>query len=111
MEDDVAHVNWGGSWRTPTKEEWDELIEECDWSWTGSGYNLTGPNGQSIFLPAAGCQGKESTFDVGTFGYYWSSSLLTDRPYGALSVRFFSGDHNMGYGGRCYGLSVRPVTP
>ena len=56
--DDVAHVKWGGSWRMPTKAEQDELRNNCTWTWTTlngvDGYRVTGPNGNSIFLPAAG---------------------------------------------------------
>ena len=56
-KDDVAHVKWGGSWRMPTFEEQKELLHECSWEWTElngvNGYRVTGPNGNSIFLPAA----------------------------------------------------------
>ena len=57
-EEDAAHVNWGGSWRMPTEEEWTELRTNCTWTWTTqngvNGRLVTGPNGKSIFLPAAG---------------------------------------------------------
>ncbi|MCD8303544.1 MAG: hypothetical protein LUC86_01770, partial [Prevotellaceae bacterium] len=55
---DAARANWGGTWRLPTADEIDELIDKCDWEWTTrgghAGYKVTGPNGNSIFLPAAG---------------------------------------------------------
>ena len=56
---DAASVNWGGSWRMPTKEECEELLENCTWNWTTqngvNGYKVTSKkNGNSIFLPAAG---------------------------------------------------------
>ena len=55
---DAARANWGGSWRMPTEYEWQELIDKCKWEWgkvTGVKVNkVTGPNGNSIFLPAAG---------------------------------------------------------
>ena len=57
-EDDVAHVKWGGTWRMPTLDEQKELLNKCTWNWTTqngvNGYKGTGPNGNSIFLPAAG---------------------------------------------------------
>ena len=57
-EDDAAVVNLGGSWRMPTEAEYDELISKAIWTWTSrngvSGYLVTGSNGNSIFLPAAG---------------------------------------------------------
>ena len=59
-EDDAAHVNWGGSWRMPTDAEWTELRTKCTWTWTSevNGMLVTGPNGKSIFLPAAGDYGS-----------------------------------------------------
>lgn len=55
---DVAHVKWGGSWRMPTKDEIEELVNNCTWKWTTyngvNGQLVTAPNGNSIFLPAAG---------------------------------------------------------
>ena len=55
---DAAAANWGGDWRMPTVAEMWELINNCTWTWTTqngvSGYNVEGPNGNSIFLPAAG---------------------------------------------------------
>lgn len=61
--------------RLPTKEQWDELKSECQWSWTGSGYKVTGPNGNSIGLPAAGfCDRFGNVYKVGSDGDYWSST-------------------------------------
>ena len=113
-EDDVAHVKWGGSWRMPTKAELDELRNNCTWNWTTlngvNGYTVTGPNGNSIFLPAAGYRYGTEVNSRGSYGYYWSSSLLSDHSYGAHLLGFSSGYHDWSYGGRCNGLSVRPVS-
>ena len=111
-EDDAAAVNWGGKWRMPTKAEQDELCQQCTWTWTSksgvNGYQVTGPNGKSIFLPAAGYRYGSSLYGVGGYGYYWSSSLNTGSPYGAYYLYFYSGDvYWDGY--RYYGRSVRPV--
>lgn len=113
-EDDVAHVNWGGDWRMPTDEEWTELRTQCTWTWTSQngvgGRKVTGPNGNSIFLPAAGCRNGTSLYNVGSYSDYWSSSLETDYPYRAWCVSFsFSVVVRISYG-RCDGFSVRPVT-
>ena len=55
--DDAAFTHWGSNWRMPTQTEMDELKTECTWTWTTqhgvNGYRVTGPNGKSIFLPAA----------------------------------------------------------
>jgi hypothetical protein len=72
------------------------------------GYYVKGPNGNSIFLPAAGyrnCSG--SVDDVGTDGYYWSST--PNGTEDAWSLGFGSGIHNVYYSSRCYGFSVRLV--
>ena len=53
-EYDAAHVLWGDGWRMPTAAEIQELIEQCTWEASSSGYTVTGPNGNSIFLKASG---------------------------------------------------------
>lgn len=75
-----AIKKYGGS--LPTKKQWEELKSVCDWTWSGKGYQIVGPNGQSIFLPAAGV-GNEG---VGKDGKYWSSTSLDD--YTAWSIDF-----------------------
>ncbi len=113
-EDDAAHVNWGGSWRMPTKEEQDELRNNCTWTWTTkkgvNGRLVTGPNGKSIFLPAAGDREGTRLYDAGSWGNYWSSSLNTDRPSYACFVNFGSVDVYWYDFYRRYGRSVRPVS-
>lgn len=91
LEDDVAYVNWGPSWRTPTKEQMVELNTNCTWIWVkqnGSyGILLTGPNGNTLFLPAAGFHNSTWNEEVGQTGIYWSRSLSTP-PQNAY-VHFF----------------------
>ena len=81
-EDDVAHVILGGSWRMPTTAEQDDLRTKCTWTWDDvkKGYTVTGPNGNSIFLPAAGGRYDDTLGEVGSSSFYWSSSLNTDYP-------------------------------
>jgi hypothetical protein len=74
------------------------------------GSKLTGPNGKSIFLPAAGYRDATSLLDVGSLGFYWSSSLSTGYPGGAWSLGFYSGNVYGGNDYRCYGQSIRPVS-
>ena len=115
LEDDAAHVNLGGSWRMPTDAEWEELINNCTWTWTTQngvyGRVVTAPNGNSIFLPAAGYRfDTDPDLDsVGTYGYYSSSSINKGFPYCAWNVGFYSGNVYMGNSYRCCGESVRPV--
>ena len=84
-EDDAATVNWGPSWRMPTTEQQLELRNECTWTWTElngvSGKMVTGPNGNTIFLPATGCLLFDRFDKVGLHGWYWSRTLgLDDEP-------------------------------
>ena len=116
-EDDVACVKLGGKWRMPTDEEWGELIDKCTWKWVdnynGTGVNgrlVTGPNGNSIFLPAAGYRYDTYPDYVGSYGFFWSSSLSAVYPYSAWRVYFISGTVYRNYGDRCCGRSVRPVS-
>ena len=112
-EDDVAHVQWGGSWRMPTRAEQDELRNNCTWEWTSlngvNGYCVTGPNGNSIFLPAAGCRyGTEVRFQ-GSDGGYLSSSLSNYHSYDAYNLHFGRSYYDWFYYYRYSGHSVRPV--
>ena len=113
-EDDVAHVQWGGSWRMPTHAEQQELIDECTWDWTTlngiNGYKVTGLNGKSISLPAAGCRFGTNVKERGTDGYYWSSSLDSDYSDCAYYLSFNSSGYICYNIYRYYGRSVRPVS-
>ena len=96
--------------RLPTKAQLEELENKCTWTWSDSkkGYNVKGPNGNSIFLPAAGyryCDGDVR--NVGSYGYYWSST--SNGPGHAWYLNFCSGCRNVYYYGRCSGFSVRLV--
>ena len=103
---DGAISNFGS--KLPTKEQLKELKNQCTWTWTGSGYKIVGPNGNSIYLPAAGFRSCSGDVDsVGSYGSYWSSS-----PYGsegACYLFFNSGGVSTNCGNRCSGLSVRLV--
>lgn len=126
---DAARANWGGSWRLPTEKELEELENKCTWKWTTQGgkkgYKVTGPNGNSIFLPAAGNRDESSLYRVGVGGSYWTSTpdFYSDKYYfykyyddygdygeGASCLFFDSGHQDVDWGDRYYGRSVRPVS-
>ena len=109
--DDAARAVLGDGWRTPSSSEWTELLTKCSWRWTTSngvkGMAVTGPNGNSIFLPAAGYKGERGLTNAGSYGDYWSSTL-----YGmnlAYSVDFYSSGQEKGSNTRNCGLPIRPV--
>ena len=113
LSDDAAHVNWGGDWRMPTSAEIRELCTECTWTRSikndVNGYFVTGPNGNSIFLPAAGYRVYSDLRDAGSFGKYWTSSVAYSYDFYAEGLLFSNYIDKFYDGMRSYGLSVRPV--
>ncbi|MBR1699952.1 MAG: DUF1566 domain-containing protein [Bacteroidales bacterium] len=113
LRDDAACANWGGSWRMPTRMEMDALLAlSRKWeTYEGvNGYKFT-RNGKTLFLPAAGYRYNTVSDEVGSRGYYWSSTIHQNYSVNAWYVYFNSEYANMGSsGGRYYGQSVRPVS-
>jgi hypothetical protein len=115
-EYDAAKKHWGGDWRMPTKQEFDDLKNKCDWTWTTmngvNGYVVRGRgdySSDSIFFPCAGYgDGTSLDYYAGDNGYYWSSvPRLGNFAWGLdfHSANFLIADYN--YRGR--GQSVRPL--
>lgn len=112
---DVARVKWGGSWRMPTLDEIKELCNKCSWQCTEvngiKGQKITGPNGNSIFLPAAGYRYGTEVSYRGSDGIFWSGTLSETSSEDAFSLYFLSGRLDWSsYCRRRYGFTVRPVT-
>ena len=115
---DTARENWGGTWRMPTKAEFEELCNRnnCKWTWKSQGghwgYLVTSKiNGNSIFLPAAGCRRGTGRYNVGEYGYYRSSTLSLSNSNFARSLNindlvYCTDESDF----RSNGHSVRPVT-
>lgn len=114
-EDDAATVNMGSEWRMPTYDEFDELIKTCTWEWSThndtKGYKITGPNGNSIFLPAAGYRYAryQDLYDDGAQGFYWLASIHEKLSYQASSLIFHSGSHYLYAFNRYSGRTIRGV--
>ena len=112
--DDAATCNLGENWRVPTDDEQYELRFNCTWEWTTvnnvNGYKVTGSNGNSIFLPAAGYMINNNRGSSGTRGFYWSSILTGDDPSRACFFGMGSSDdlYWSNYN-RFYGYTIRPV--
>lgn len=110
-EDDPAN-KMKSNWRMPTQEEIQELIDECNWTWTSynrvNGYIIKGTNNNEIFLPAAGnC--ISTLFDTGIVGKYWASKLSVTHSEEAISLEFNRNRHFLSTTERYEGLSIRPV--
>ena len=109
---DVVHNKWGGTWRMPTKSEFVELKDKCDWEWFDEnnikGYIITGPNRNSIFLPAGDSKTEISYMDKNS-GDYWSSTSNDDNSAFALSFgkEYLTEVRSLRFG---YGLTIRPVS-
>lgn len=110
-EDDAATVNWGNKCSTPYWTDFLELDVHCTSVWKGNGHLIIGPNGNSIFLPAAGYRSDEKIYNKGTQGYYWSCNLTQKAVANGAILRTNSeglGSYNC-YTLRSKGLPIRPV--
>ena len=113
-EYDAATANWGAPWRMPSLTQCQELINNCNSEWTtlngANGRKFTGPNGGTIFLPAAGYYRVDELRRLGSTAYYWSSTFDESDAFGASTMYF--GSSNVGWGPdyRGDGIPVRPVT-
>ena len=115
-EYDVATMEWGGHWRMPTKEQIDELLDNCNQDFTTlngvKGIKFTSKlNGDSIFLPAAGNRWNMDLSKAGKRIYYWSSTQSPSNSYCAFVLFSLWGYANNGNAyDRSNGRTVRPVS-
>ena len=89
---DVARKAWKGKWRMPTSDEFRELDKKCTWQWTNinghDGYKVTGPNKNSIFLPAA-VYFEDSRWLPKYYGKYWTSSPVESSSNTDAALSYF----------------------
>ena len=113
--DDAANKSWGGKWRMPTKEEWEELFDACEWEYVKN-YNGTGidmkkgiskKNGNSIFFPFSGYHNGEAF--IKDEGQFWSSTQYAKNGLQAMSVRMLTHGNSLKNIPRKQGLAVRAV--
>ena len=114
-EDDAAYVNWGPSWRMPTMAQLQELVENCTWQLTKlngvDGQLAKGPNGKTLFFPAASYRYDHWLNEEGINGDYWSREGGFSTSYLAFDL-YFEWEENVYWDDfmlRKNGLSVRPV--
>ena len=122
-EDDVVCVIWGGKWRMPTKEEFEELKDNCTWTWyeeynnVFNGVagmkvqsNIEGYTDNYIFLPAAGQRYQTSRYNINSSGFYWSSNLYkTSYERAAYSLYFYNNYKCVTFNDRYEGYPIRAV--
>jgi hypothetical protein len=97
----------------PSQEQIQELRDKCSWQWTQlngvKGRLFTGPNGNTLFLPAAGGYWGDSLSDAGSWGVYWSRTLNSSAPIYSYYLFFYSGDVFWHDSSRSNGHTVRAV--
>lgn len=116
---DVAYQLSSGDLRMPTKEDFEELRNNCYWKSTRRngvrGVKVIGPNGNSIFFPATGRKEGTSVVLASECGYYWSSSASIDptTDYDNATMLFFDSRTSSvkidEAGARWLGRTIRPV--
>ena len=114
---DAAQAHLGGEWRMPTEQEFDDLVNSCDWLWTTmngvTGYRVRGRGdyaSASIFLPCAGYGDGTSLSKAGSCGNFWSSVPSSVNANGnALYLEIYSARPYMNEYYRYFGRSVRPL--
>lgn len=113
LAQDAANVRLGGSWRMPTKAEFEELRTNTNVTWTtingvaGCKFANKTDASKYIFMPAAGDYSGSSLGHWGWSGDYWSSTFYDSSD--AYLFYFDSGNQGTGYSNRYYGFSVRGV--
>lgn len=108
---DAASVTLGDKWCLPSEKQMNELIANCKWEWQNEngGYLVIGPNGNSIFLPAAGCVLSNTIKYRGEFGYYWTGDSHPRNPSFAQELLIGIGQINIESGRKNVGRSIRAV--
>ena len=111
---DAAAANWEDRWRTPTEDDFIELYDECEWTWMTyndiDGYLVTGPNGNSIFLPAGGLISGYTDKNIGEYGRYWSSTPYSGDDKRRYHLCFYEGSINAQiYYSGFVGMTIRAV--
>ena len=109
-ECDMARQLWKGDWRLPTNTEIMELINACSWEWTTvegvNGFKITGPNSNSIFLPAGGYISDDKNDEVGTQCSYWGGTKSFIRNAHTILAGFDKEDERVYK--KCWG-DYRPI--
>ena len=111
-EDDAAYMIWGQDWCIPNRTQVEELINNCTWTWTAvngvNGQLVTGPNGNTMFLPVTGTYWQNSIYTT-RWGFYWSRTLASGNPDVAFTLDISSSGPDLDFVSRANGEPIRPV--
>lgn len=116
-EYDAVKVAWGGDWVMPSYYDLDELYELCKWEATTksgvAGYKVTGPNGNSIFLPLTGYYNGSELQYAGQYARYWAGTVRTLSKKNEWGISYnlnINPENNVLLGTqRHWGAVIRPV--
>ena len=113
---DIATNLWNERWQIPTREQWEELINNCTWTYAYDserkvyGYTITAVNGNSIYLPFYFYTTGENIVNGSSYtsGYYWSSTEYSSSNK-AYALELTSSSKYIDYNSKYYRMQVRPV--
>lgn len=112
-EYDVATQIWGEPWRMPTDEEYEELLDNCQFEFSDykgtPGYLVTGPNGETVFFVAAGFKQESEVGYLGEYGDYWSSTVVPELIGAACSLGYGPTSFGRRRYARFVGRTIRAV--
>lgn len=109
QEDDRVKTDYGYYFSIPTKEDWQELIDKCTWTYYGNHFMVKGPNGNIIILPSCGYKDGLNAYDTGVEGSYWSSTVDKKSPDDAWFVQINNAKPKFYSYYRYQGRCIRPV--
>lgn len=111
---DAARDYWAEGWRLPTKGEFQELMQQCQWNWTAKngmpGFWIVGSTGNGIFLPACGTIYSGQHDEYGVIGHYWCSESDSNDNERACAIEFSQQGGDIMNLMKTVGICVRPVT-
>lgn len=115
-DNDVAHMRLGETFSIPSYTEMNMLTDNCKWTWMSvngiNGYKITGKNGNSIFMPAAGYRSGTGVSEYLSRGCYRTSMLVGDGEKRNWYLNFSKSSKSIPTGGTVeptWGMSIRPV--
>lgn len=115
LADDAAAATWQGKWRTPTKDEWEEMLNGCTWEWVknfnGKGFDMkkgtSKTNGNTIYFSFSGYYNGKTFIENEC--ELWSVNQKPDNGLDAYYVRMLTHNQNMHNGPRKQGMAIRAV--